>query len=260
MGRSYSKLIGLSIFSGACLLIILWMVIPVHSGNGRTNTSGVATSKPLPTPIVTGAAITGSAVSTTQPEVNKEKDPKASATPSTTYKKNFSDSAFIGDKMLEALEIYGELTKASYFTEEGLMVNDADQYIDQLKSKPYKRIYIQFGLNELGWPDVDDFTSSYKSFVEQVITAVPDAKIYICSIFPVSSGKTSSIINNEHVNEFNTAIKKMVKKMNGSCVYLNIGESVADSSGALPERTSDDGIHLNRECTEQWIEYMRNNE
>ena len=256
MNSSYRKLLCLSIFIGACLLTILWMVMPIHSLKNNAGTSASSTQKPLPTPIVSGAAMTEKEPEAASPAAIVD-DNQPQTQPTVTYKNNFSDAAFIGDSMLEVLSYYGGLSKIDFFTEQGLMVNDASDYLTKIKKSSYARVYIQFGINELGWPDVNDFVSQYKDFLLKVQKVQPSSKIFVMSIFPVSAGKTSNIIDNDHVNLFNKAIKSMVKKLGDPFVYLNVSQAVADSTGALPEGTSDDGIHLNRECTNKWIDYMR---
>jgi hypothetical protein len=43
-------------------------------------------------------------------------------------------------------------------------------------------------------------------------------------------------------------------------IYLNVGESVSDKRGVLPDEASSDGIHLNKKYCIKWEEYLRMHE
>jgi hypothetical protein len=43
-------------------------------------------------------------------------------------------------------------------------------------------------------------------------------------------------------------------------IYLNVGESVSDENGVLPEEASSDGIHMNKKYCIKWEEYLRAHE
>lgn len=129
--------------------------------------------------------------------------------------------------------------------------------IDGLKEGTYNRVYVMFGMNELGWPYLDVFTSRYEKLITEIKKVQPNATIYVQSILPVSKAKSDkdSIYNNENISKFNKAIKDMADK-NGY-IYLDVASAVTDSNSALPSNASSDGVHLNKEYSQKWLNYLR---
>lgn len=185
-------------------------------------------------------------------------------------KDNFSDAVFIGDSRTEGLQINTGLTTARFLAAKGLMVDTAlknnviklkngsrGTVIDGLKEGTYNRVYVMFGMNELGWPYLDVFTSRYEKLITEIKKVQPNATIYVQSILPVSKAKSDkdSIYNNENISKFNKAIKDMANK-NGY-IYLDVASAVEDSNSALPSNASSDGVHLNKEYSQKWLNYLR---
>lgn len=183
---------------------------------------------------------------------------------------NFSDAVFIGNSRTEGLQLNTGLTSARFLAAKGLKVDTAltdkviklkngsrGTVIDGLKEGTYNRVYVMFGMNELGWPYLDVFTNRYEKLINEIKKIQPNATIYVQSILPVSQEKSDkdSTYNNKNIRKFNKAIKKMANK-NG-CTYLDVLGAVADGNLNLPSDASLDGVHLNKEYSEKWLSYLR---
>ena len=131
--------------------------------------------------------------------------------------------------------------------------------LDGMKEKQFKRIYIMFGINELGWPYPDVFQEKYEELVNKVKELQPDAKIYVQSILPVSSKATKSnkVFTNANVNKFNELLKDVAK--NTGSTYLDVASVFKDANGELPAEASTDGIHLVHDYCQQWLDYLAKN-
>ncbi|NLZ39512.1 MAG: hypothetical protein GX893_07905 [Firmicutes bacterium] len=182
----------------------------------------------------------------------------------------FRDAVFIGDSRTAGLQKLGGLTEATYYTAIGLkvdtiftkeVVNTKDgskkTIITALRQKPFKKVYIMLGINELGWAYSDLFIAKYEELIEEIKKIEPKAQIYVQSILPVSKKKSESdqIYNNAKIREYNQLIQKMAEKY--SVYYLNVAECMLDQMGNLPEEASADGVHLNKKYCDLWIEYLR---
>ncbi len=203
-----------------------------------------------------------------KPEAEKENETEQNL--DANEKDNFADAVFIGDSRTEGLQINTGLTSARFLAAKGLMVDTAlknnviklksgskGTVIDGLKEGSYNRVYLMFGMNELGWPYLDVFTNRYEKLIEEIKSVQPNATIYLQSILPVSKEKSDkdSIYNNENISKFNKAIKEMADK-NGY-IYLDVASAVMDSNSALPSNASSDGVHLNKEYSQKWLNYLR---
>ncbi len=185
---------------------------------------------------------------------------------------DFSDAAFIGDSRTVGLEMTTNIPKASFYAATGLNVNTATSkatitlgdgskgsVLDGMKEKQFGRIYIMFGINELGWPYPDVFQTEYTDLVNSIKKIQPNAKIYIQSILPVSSKavSTNKVFTNENVEKFNVYVKQVAADTNTT--YLDVASVLKDENGSLPLDASTDGIHLLKEYCEKWLEYLTEN-
>lgn len=199
-----------------------------------------------------------------------EKDNSTVDKSNTNEKDNFADAVFIGDSRTEGLQINTGLTTARFLAAKGLKVDTAlkdnviklksgskGTVIDGLKEGTYNRVYLMFGMNELGWPYLDVFTNRYEQLIDEIKKVQPNSTIYIQSIIPVTKEKSDndSIYNNENISKFNKAIKDMADE-NGY-IYVDVASAVMNSNSSLPSDASSDGVHLNKEYSQKWLNYLR---
>ena len=182
----------------------------------------------------------------------------------------FDDALFIGDSRTQGFILYSGLANTTSYAGKGLAVNkistDAvvtengqDYTVSQAlenHSGEFKKVYLMFGVNELGWSYPEKFQESYQQVVQEVKKTQPDATIYVQSILPVSKEKSDSsdIYNMERVNMFNGLLQEMAEEE--GVIYLDVASSVMDSEGYLPADASTDGVHLNKEYCQIWLRYL----
>lgn len=183
------------------------------------------------------------------------------------------DSVFIGNSLTLGLQRTTGLASITFLAEENLSVSAAfhtafvrekgskqkQTIFESLGKKSYKKVYIMFGINELGWPSAVTFGSKYAEFVKEVQILQPGAHIYIQSILPVSKEKSASskIYNSTNIETFNEELEKIADNLGVS--YLNVASALKDKDGFLEEGASVDGVHLKRAYCEKWLSYIVNN-
>ena len=211
--------------------------------------------------------------SSDSPKENSSKAEESSFDESSQNDKGeFADAVFVGNSLTVGLMMNTEIPKATFLASTGLSVTSAmtdkittlsngkkGTILDALKEKQYNRIYVMFGINEMGWPYPKVFEEKYESLVNEIKKLQPDAKIYIQSILPVNSKaiKTNKVFTNENVNKFNKYVQNVAKNTNSK--YLEVGSVLKDSTGALPVDASTDGIHLIRSYCQKWLDYLIEN-
>lgn len=183
----------------------------------------------------------------------------------------FDDALFIGDSRTEGFMLYTSLSNLHAYCSKGLSVSRiyTDTIVpmedgrtvtvmEALQEQSYAKIYIMFGVNELGWPYDDLFREQYSKLIKDIKTLQPDALIYVQNIIPIAASRsaTDPIYNNENVNRFNGIIQEICQEQ--AVIYLDVGSALSDENGALPEDASPDGVHCNREYCEVWLDYLRN--
>lgn len=187
---------------------------------------------------------------------------------------DFSKALFIGDSRTQGFMLYSGLTEARYYTGVGLNVdtafkkavvtgeNGGEITIPQAleaEAGRYNKVYLGFGVNELGWIYSDVFIQKYQELIQLIRTYQPDAKIYLQSIMPVTAERSASdvVFNNPHIAEYNVLLQDLATQAN--VTYVDLFPAVADAAGCLPADAASDGIHLNKSYVLKWLEYLRAN-
>ena len=63
--------------------------------------------------------------------------------------------------------------------------------------------------------------------------------------------------NNKNINKYNKLIQQIA--IDENVTFLNVGAALADKNGNLPEEASSDGIHVDVDYCEKWLDYLKNN-
>ena len=184
----------------------------------------------------------------------------------------FNDAVILGDSRAVDLVIYSDLSKTkalpycdiglsvtSVFTKEfvsydGVKV-DAFNALNRNKSK-FNKVYLMFGVNELGYDSPESFIKQYIKVVNQVRSIKPEAIIYVHSILPVSKNKalSSNIYTNEKIMKFNQYIKAMCWKY--KLFYIDAYEEFSNNEGYLPYGAASDGVHFNTAYSKKWLNFI----
>lgn len=270
------------------VLLILWIVFP--SRNSREESSLPESSvlsqteSSLPEESSAPAAESSAPAESSEPSLPESAEAsipaessaetpvssEAKDTMATVDESYFDDALFIGDSRTQGFILYSGLANTTSYAGKGLAVNkistDAvvtengqDYTVSQAlenHSGEFKKVYLMFGVNELGWSYPEKFQESYQQVVQEVKKTQPDATIYVQSILPVSKEKSDSsdIYNMERVNMFNGLLQEMAEEE--GVIYLDVASSVMDSEGYLPADASTDGVHLNKEYCQIWLRYL----
>ncbi len=264
------------------VLLILWIVFP--SRNSREESSLPESSVLSQTESSLPEESSAPAAESSEPSLPESAEASIPAessaeTPVSSEAKDtmaavdesyFDDALFIGDSRTQGFILYSGLANTTSYAGKGLAVNkistDAvvtengqDYTVSQAlenHSGEFKKVYLMFGVNELGWSYPEKFQESYQQVVQEVKKTQPDATIYVQSILPVSKEKSDSsdIYNMERVNMFNGLLQEMAEEE--GVIYLDVASSVMDSEGYLPADASTDGVHLNKEYCQIWLRYL----
>jgi len=180
----------------------------------------------------------------------------------------FSDAVFFGNSLVGGLMSFSGLETPDYIYKNGVSVFQVSDYecfpyegknitlMDALSKKSYKKIFIELGVNELGYRPAQ-FYAEYTTMILKMKKLQPGATIYIQTILPVTEAKSNSggMFSIDRIIAFNNELKKIAAEQN--CVLVDIYSYFADQKGYLPASYSDDGIHLVPYCYELWVNYLK---
>lgn len=170
-------------------------------------------------------------------------------------------TVFIGDSRMLGLHLSCQDTRATFYAAVGLSINqlstqrvikvDAQTSYTVMEAiekdgREYKRVYLMFGLNELGWRYPSVFIRSVADTIEQLRILCPEAEICIMAVMPVSEEANVSIykgnVANERIREYNAMLLDLASDV--GCWYLDTYNLFSDEQGSLPKDFAPDGIHL----------------
>lgn len=181
----------------------------------------------------------------------------------------FSDAAFMGNSLMEGFKTFSELDVCDYYTATSMNVVAATSkkcvaldngtsgtMVEGLTQKPYGKIYILLGINEIGY-NIDSFSQMYSEMLDTIIAAQPDCDIYIMSLTPVSQekSKSSEIYNMEHITTFNEKLYSIAKEK--QCYYLDLVSALSEEDGYLPASQTSDGVHFSSGMYSKWLDYLK---
>lgn len=185
----------------------------------------------------------------------------------------FDDALFIGNSLIVGLQKSAPL-KARYFASIGLNVSqvftkplipmksgNTFTVSEALATVEFSKVYLMFGINELGWGSITSFIGYYGQIIDRIREVNPEAIIYVQSILPINEEKWAksrdyqSCVNNVAVATFNQKILDMC--MQKKVAFVNVAEVLTDETGNLFSDATGDGIHIGGIFSTRWVDYLK---
>ncbi|WP_209346525.1 GDSL-type esterase/lipase family protein [Flavonifractor sp. AGMB03687] len=181
----------------------------------------------------------------------------------------FSDALFIGDSRTQGLRLYSGIKGATFYdytglsifgvNNPGLVTVDGQSYsiVEALQKGPqFGKVYIAFGMNELGYYNTENYLATFGKFLDQVKEAQPNAVVYLQNLAPVDEAKCAkygqaSCITNARVAVFNELFAQLARE-HRVCL-VDVYSALSDENDGLPSEATSDGIHFQRPWYETWL-------
>lgn len=163
-----------------------------------------------------------------------------------------TDKVFLGDSITE----HGELQE--YFPDvtvlnrgiTGDISKGVLNRVNEVVDRSPKEVYLMIGVNDiLNKVDKDD----YRDNIEKIIQSFDkdSTKVILQSILPVNNDIYSGIVTNTDIIEFNDILKEIANKH--EIQYIDLYPNFTDEDGQLKKEFTVDGIHLNGQGYEVWM-------
>ena len=165
-------------------------------------------------------------------------------------KEKFASSVVMGDSITEGLVEYDVLSASSVVSKIGVHLDELDDQVAQVKELNPQVIFLTFGMNDIieNGEDTERFRSDYEALVKQIQEEVPDAHIFVNSIFPVLDTAVENEPALERISEYNTVLSEMCTKL--QIGFIDNTELVSD------QYYEEDGIHFKAEFYPLWADRM----
>lgn len=169
------------------------------------------------------------------------------------YRYAFQDVLISGDSIVKAIEEYGILSSSQVLAEVGAGTDYLEEVSGDIIAANPKYLILHYGENQLsGEAMAASFADTYADCIKKLQKALPDTKIYIDSIFPVSEKALGAEPYLKSIGAYNVAIKKMCKK-----IGVNFIDYDALWASFSKNYYDADGIHpLSSFYTEQYLPFV----
>nr|WP_255723677.1 GDSL-type esterase/lipase family protein [Sporosarcina sp. ACRSL] len=166
------------------------------------------------------------------------------------------DKVFIGDSISD----YGEFQE--YFPGEVVLNrgirNDYSKgvlnRIQEVVDRNPKEAYLMIGVNDIRYrTDAKEFERNVKKIVDSFNGS--DTQLFIQSILPVNYGLFGNEVSNDKVKQFNDILQRIADEY--GIEYIDLHSSFVDENGQLDKKFTGDGLHLNGQGYEVWVEKLR---
>lgn len=119
--------------------------------------------------------------------------------------------------------------------------------VEVIQSVHPRKIFLMAGLNGLGEQSASEFEVAYSALVDSILSAVPDAELYIENILPIND----DIDLNKKIIDANKIIRAIAEDRNLTHIDLY---SLYAVNSELPTDVTYDGVHLKTEAYDLWYE------
>lgn len=171
------------------------------------------------------------------------------------YREFLDGCVFIGDSICSGLKHYETLPAEQVYAQGSVAARNIFDYTFNYKGQQLSIInvlinvkpeYVVFsmGMNDVNMTSEKKYCENYDYLISMVESFLPDTKIIVCSITPISAD--SAFTTNEKIDNYNTAIKEFIENSEKkNRYYVNIAHALKNTDNCLYEDYSaGDGIHI----------------
>ena len=230
---------------GTCALVLILLVILVAQGIRRLTAPRVDTEQGLEYI----KAAESDDIATIEQKIS-QLEQQDGGEDARSYKEKFASSVVMGDSITEGFSEYDVLNASSVVSKIGVHLDELEEQVQQVKDLDPQVIFLSYGMNDVisTAGDTDQFLQEYEALVEQIRDEVPNAHIYVNSIFPVTDSAVQKEPELAQISEYNTALREM-------CDDMQVG-FIDNTEIAEDQYYEEDGVHFKAEFYPIWAERM----
>jgi len=176
-----------------------------------------------------------------------------------SYKDFISECVFVGDSICSGLKAYdiipadrvcavGNVAARNIFEDwvEFKVNGNKLPLISALVDLKPKYIVFSMGMNDVNMTSQTTFCKNYGEILSQVSSFLPDAKLIVLSVTPITYGENGKLFTtNDNIDSFNAALKEYLDGTE-KWVYADVAHEMKNTHNMLKDNYlgSPDGVHL----------------
>lgn len=164
----------------------------------------------------------------------------------------FSNAVILGDSFAESIVEYGYLDVDVVLFQRGMSVGQTDEMIEKAVSLNPSEAFFVFGANDLEICEGDSgkFIKAYEEQIDKLKAGLPEVKIYINSILPITEEAVKETPSLGDYPAFNQALEEMCREK--GYTYIDTGFLVEDKKDIYEP----DGIHVTNSYYPEWLSFL----
>lgn len=232
------------VIGSAFFLAILFLAIGVAEVVKGVSNQGIDTAE--------GLKIIQEAENTDPAEIevkiqSLEKKNASEGQPEKSLKERFTSTVVLGDSITEGFSENDVLNISSVISSTGM---DWEEQLEKLKEINPKVVFLTYCVDDIleSNGDTKAYIKQYKGRIESVRKAIPEASVFVNSLFAVRQSALKKDARYKKVEAYNEALQEL-------CDKLQVG-FVDNSSLRLVQYYEEDGVHLKASFYPIWAESM----
>ncbi|OXS74365.1 hypothetical protein B1B04_09605 [Lysinibacillus sp. KCTC 33748] len=182
--------------------------------------------------------------------------------PEDIYKSIFKNSLFFGDSVTEGLNYQELIDDTNVIADAGkvtVMALEGD--VDKVVERNPEHIFMSFGINDLLMPmdlegnpidnPVKYSLDNYSILIQKVKEKLPNVKIHILSVTPVTDKALQEFPQYIHIDEYNAKLKELAKAEKAEYIDLS---PIFDKNTDLHD---EDGVHFKANYYTQLLDLVK---
>ncbi|MGE7926684.1 GDSL-type esterase/lipase family protein [Lysinibacillus xylanilyticus] len=178
------------------------------------------------------------------------------------YKSIFKNSLFFGDSITEGISYQELIDDTNVIADAGkVTVMAIEEDVVKVVEKNPEHIFMSFGINDLLMPmdlegnpidnPVEYSNDNYSKLVQKVKEKLPNVKIHILSVTPVTEKALQEFPQYKHINEYNAKLKELAKAEKVEYIDLS---PIFDKNTDLHD---EDGVHFKADYYTQLLDLLK---
>lgn len=190
------------------------------------------------------------AIETKIQNLEEQEKKEAEAEDTRSIKEIFTSAVVMGDSITAGFSEYDILNASSVVAEIGAGLEGTEEQIGKVKEINPQVVFLSYGMNDMlsTQGDTDTFINNYKAMIKKLQKEVPNTKIFVNSIFPVSRQEREREPVFEQLDIYNEALREMCDKQ--QIAYVDNTELVSE------RYYEEDGVHFKPDFYPVWAERM----
>lgn len=176
---------------------------------------------------------------------------QAGATDERSMKEVFATSVILGDSSTSGFLDYDLLNGTSVVSSIGIQIQDVEEDIKRVVDLNPQMLFLSYGTNDLiaNQGNVNTFIDDYEQLVLNLRNILPNTKLFIVSILPVTQTAIDANPSLAQIPAANEALRDLCDRR--QIAFIDITDLVS------PTLYAEDGIHFQVGLYQAWLSRMK---